>query len=50
MDPEIAAFYALCREAERLLRAITRVESEPALLGASPHLVAIGRAPGTACN
>jgi ubiquinone/menaquinone biosynthesis C-methylase UbiE len=33
---------------ERLLRAITRVESEPALLGASPHLLAIGRAPGAA--
>jgi ubiquinone/menaquinone biosynthesis C-methylase UbiE len=29
---------------ERLLRAIRRVEAEPALLGASPHLLAVGRA------
>jgi hypothetical protein len=28
----------------RLTRAIARVESEPALLGASPHLPAVGRA------
>jgi SAM-dependent methyltransferase len=27
----------------RLMRAITRVEGEPALLGASPHLLAVGR-------
>jgi ubiquinone/menaquinone biosynthesis C-methylase UbiE len=27
----------------RLMRAITRVEREPALLGASPHLLAVGR-------
>jgi ubiquinone/menaquinone biosynthesis C-methylase UbiE len=28
-----------------LLRAIRRVEAEPAMLGASPHLLAVGRAP-----
>jgi SAM-dependent methyltransferase len=28
----------------RLMRAIARVESEPSLLGASPHLLAVGRA------
>lgn len=28
----------------RLMRAISRVESEPSLLGASPHLLAVGRA------
>ena len=32
----------------RLMRAISRVEAEPALLGASPHLLAIGVAPGSA--
>jgi ubiquinone/menaquinone biosynthesis C-methylase UbiE len=31
----------------RLMRAIGRVEAEPALLGASPHLLAIGIAPGS---
>jgi ubiquinone/menaquinone biosynthesis C-methylase UbiE len=31
----------------RLMRAIARVEAEPALLGASPHLLAIGIAPGS---
>jgi SAM-dependent methyltransferase len=30
---------------EALLRAIRRVEAEPALLGASPHFLAVGRAP-----
>ena len=30
---------------DALLRAIRRVEAEPALLGASPHLLAVGRAP-----
>ena len=29
---------------ERLLRAIRRVESVPALLAASPHLLVVGRA------
>jgi hypothetical protein len=31
----------------RLMRAISRVEAEPELLGASPHLLAIGIAPGS---
>jgi ubiquinone/menaquinone biosynthesis C-methylase UbiE len=31
----------------RLMRAISRVEAEPALVGASPHLLAIGIAPGS---
>ena len=35
---------------EALLRAIRRVESEPALLGASPHLLAVGRAPDARAN
>jgi SAM-dependent methyltransferase len=29
----------------RLMRAIARVENEPSMLGASPHLLAVGRAP-----
>jgi ubiquinone/menaquinone biosynthesis C-methylase UbiE len=29
-----------------LLRALARVETEPSLLGASPHLLAVGRKPG----
>jgi SAM-dependent methyltransferase len=32
---------------ERLLRALGRVEAEPSLLGASPHLLAIAVAPGS---
>jgi SAM-dependent methyltransferase len=33
---------------EPLLRAIRRVEAEPALLGASPHVLAVARAPAAA--
>jgi ubiquinone/menaquinone biosynthesis C-methylase UbiE len=33
------------RRRDVLLRAIRRVEAEPALLGASPHLLVVGRAP-----
>jgi ubiquinone/menaquinone biosynthesis C-methylase UbiE len=35
---------------ETFLRAIRRVEAEPTLLGASPHMLAVGRAPATTGN
>jgi hypothetical protein len=31
-------------ERERLLAVVRRVEAEPSLLGASPHLIAVARA------
>jgi len=42
--PDAAAWLGDAALRERLMRAITRVEEEPALLGASPHLLAVGRA------
>ena len=42
--PDAAAWLGDAVLRERLMRAITRVEEEPALLGASPHLLAVGRA------
>jgi len=42
--PDAAAWLGDPVLRERLMRAITRVEEEPALLGASPHLLAVGRA------
>jgi len=43
--PELDAWLTERPRREAMLRAIRRVESEPSLLGASAHLLAIGRVP-----
>jgi ubiquinone/menaquinone biosynthesis C-methylase UbiE len=44
--PEFARRWAEPGSRARLLDLVRRVEREPALLGASPHLLAVGRVPG----
>lgn len=44
-DAEIDAALADPRQRATVLRAIERIEDEPALLGASPHLMAVAAAP-----
>jgi hypothetical protein len=41
--PDFAGRWADPRSRTRLLDLVRRVEREPALLGASPHLLAVGR-------
>jgi len=49
--PDFARRWAEPRSRERLLDLVRRVEREPALLGASPHLLAVGRVPeGSECK
>ena len=43
--PDFARRFADPASQERLLAFLRRVETEPSLLGASPHLLAVGRRP-----
>lgn len=43
--PDVDAWMDDPRRREWLLRQVRRVESEPSVLGASPHLLAVGHAP-----
>jgi len=43
--PDLDAWLADCDRQDALLRAVRRVEAEPSLLGASAHLLAVGRSP-----
>lgn len=44
-DPDLSAWLADPGRTARLLAALTRVESEPSMLGATGHLLAVGRRP-----
>ena len=46
-DADIAAYYARAPEEGRLRQGAAQLESEPSLLGASAHLLAVGRSSGT---